>query len=164
MTGVQTCALPISVASDVPDPRGSWWLAAILAVLLVAALRLHSVLRRPAPDDISLTHGLSPQLAHDIALITLLFSLVVAWTLGWPILAATLAFLAAARLSRDPLWTSIPWTSPLFRALGAASLALAGTFFMAQNARLSVLALVLMALSALHRLGVEFLWKSGSRS
>lgn len=143
--------------------HGTWWMAALLALLLLAALRMHTVLERcllhqaRGDEAMLVTQDLSADRARDLSQIAFLFSLAAAWVLGWPVFGAVVIFLATARLSRDPLWAATPWTGTLFRAIGAASLALAGAFFMAQNARLSGLAVVLMLAAALHRVGAETL-------
>ncbi len=153
------------ITTAAPAARGTWWIAALLALLLLATLRVHTALERGlsrqgrGEDDTLLTGDLDFTSVRDLSLIAFLFSLASAWILGWPIFGATVVFLATARLSRDVLWAASPWVGTLFRALGAASLALAGSFFMAQNARLSGIAVVLMLLAALHRVGMEFLWK-----
>jgi hypothetical protein len=155
--------------------RGTWWDAALLALLVLAALRIHAVLERClrqlppgvealAPGDPSegpiACGDLEPGIASAISRIALIFALAAAWTLGWPVFAAVIGFLAASRLSRDRFWSSWPWVATAFRALGASALALASFFFMAQHARITGVAMLVMVIAAGHRVGAEMFLKA----
>lgn len=166
-------AIITALAARVPPPAGTWWIALPLALLALAAFRLHAVLERclhragsdsfvaANPADGPIACGdLAPSQAADLSLIALAFSLLAALALGWPIFATLLASLAASWLSRDRLWSSWPWAATVFRAAGAASLALAGFFFMSQSARMTGVAALVMTLAAAYRVGSELLFKA----
>lgn len=145
--------------------QGNWWTAFLLAILLLLSLRLHFVLERcihrvQKDRDIGactpITEGhVSIVVARDLSVGAGAYALLAAWVLGWPVFSAIVAALAASTLSRHSLWISWPWTAIVFRSAGAASLALAGFFFMSQNARLVVPAIGIALISALYQAGAE---------
>lgn len=155
--------------------RGTWWDAALLGLLVLAALRVHAVLERClhalppgvealAPGDPSegpvACGDIEPKLASAISRIAFAFAFAASWTLGWPVFAAVIGFLAASFLSRSSFWSDAPWAATIFRAFGAAALALASFFFMAQHARMTGVAMLAMVLAAGHRVGVEIFLKA----
>lgn len=155
-----------AASAGAPLPiQGNWWTAFLLGVLLLLSLRLHFVLERcihrvQADRDIGactpITEGhISAQTARDVSVGAGAYALLAAWVLGWPVFSAILATLAASTLSRHLLWASWPWTATAFRAAGAASLALAGFFFMSQNARLVVPAIGIALIAAFYQVGAE---------
>lgn len=159
-------AIITALASRVPPPAGTWWYALPLALLVLVAFRLHAVLERclhrmssEGVADTLVCGDLSPGIAADVARIAWVYTLFGAFALGWPIFVTVLAALAASRLSRDPLWKAWPWSGTVFRACGAAALALYGCFFVSQHARLTELAALIMVLAAAHRLAIEWMWK-----
>ena len=162
-------ALFAATFSLVPKATGTWWYALPLALLLLAAFRLHAVLERClhrlSDDERTGSQqpvacgDVAPALAADISFIAWLYSLAAAWALGWPVFAMMLISVVASSLSRDRAWSAWPWTASVFRATGSASLALAGVFFVAQNARLTPLAAAVALLAACHRLVIERLWQ-----
>jgi hypothetical protein len=161
-------ALFFAIATHAPALKGTWWYAIALAVLGLVALRFHTVCERllhqsPAiasDADDSLAQGdIPPALLSDLSLIALIYALLVAFALGWPVFAALVVFLAASGLSRDKLWMAWPWSATVFRAAGAAALALAGFFFISQHTRLPGTAALIVLLAILHRLFMEIIWK-----
>jgi hypothetical protein len=165
-------AILTDIIAQVPAPQGTWWFAVLLGVIAVAAFRIHSVLERclhhqtngyatdqANPRDPLACGDVSPDVARDVSLIALLFALLAAFALGWPVFVALLASLAASWLSRDRLWSSWPSVATAFRAAGASALALCGYFFMSQQARLTNVAILVMLLAAAHRVGMEFFFK-----
>jgi hypothetical protein len=162
-------AVVTAFAMKVPAMVGAWWLAFAIAILGLLALRLHLTLERcvhqfndgvgDGTDPVACGDVLPTQ-ASALSIISLLYALMVSLALGWPIFVSVIAALAASWLSRDRLWAAWPWINTVFRAAGAAMLALAGFFFASQNARLTGVAAVVMLLAAGHRLAVELLWPS----
>jgi hypothetical protein len=160
-------ALIYTMATTAPTFKGTWWYALALALLGLAALRLHAVCERrlhkaaspsPGPDD-----GLGEGDAHaallaDLSLVALLYTLLAFFALGWPVFASLVVFLAASGLSRDRLWASWPWSATVFRAAGAAALALSGFFFISQHARFSGIAALAALIAIAHVLIMEVFW------
>jgi hypothetical protein len=148
--------------------HGTWWYALVLLVLLAAALRVISVLRRDlqflsrdeaAGTDQPIARGeLKTDRALELIQVSQWYAVLVAWVLGWPILGFTFVYLAASHLSRDRAWLTWPWMGSVYRAMGAASLALIGLLFGAQTARLSLFVLLIAILAAAHRLFMEMVW------
>jgi hypothetical protein len=158
-----------SVILKIPVFVSTGWWAVDLVVMALAALRLSSVLRRDLHNLVRderenanqpIVRGdLSVDDARELADISLWFVLITSWVLGWPVFACILVYLAAAHLSRDRVWTSLPWTIPIFRAVGAAAIALASFFFVSQTAKIVLAAVVVSCLAATYCLAVEFMWK-----
>ncbi|OGL79209.1 hypothetical protein A3E39_00300 [Candidatus Uhrbacteria bacterium RIFCSPHIGHO2_12_FULL_60_25] len=161
-------AVLYAVLTKTGSVAGMGWFALGVAALLLAALRLASALQRslhrlPQDErsgaDQPVARGdMSPDAAEDVITIALLYVLIAAWVLGWPVFAAVLVYLAASHLTRDRSWASWPWSASVFRAVGAASLALGGLFFVTQTNKLTGLAIIICCAAAAHRLLVEFVW------
>lgn len=151
----------------VPPVQGTWWIACALAVLSLAAFRLHMMLERclhhaasglgDGSDPVA-CGDVPPQTAADLSRIALIYALATGFMLGWPVFAALLAAVAASVLSRDRLWTAWPLVATIFRSAGASALAAAGFFFVSQGARLTGAAALVMVLAAAHRSGLELFW------
>jgi hypothetical protein len=148
---------------------GTGWYALGLVLMALAALRLNAILRRDlynlARDEREnvnqpIVRGdLSVDDARELADVALWFVIVTSWVLGWPVFACVLVYLAASHLSRDRAWTSLPWTLPIFRASGAAAIALASFFFVSESAKIVLAAVVVSCLAAVYCLTIELMWK-----
>lgn len=142
----------------------NWWVAFMVALLLMAALRLHFVLERCLFGADSLEGCLPAALGRDLSFAAGAYALVAAWVLGWPVFLAILAALAASALSRHSLWSDWSWAATVFRSAGAASLALAGFFFASQDARLAISAIGIALIAALYQAGAEIFVRKSPKS
>jgi hypothetical protein len=157
-----------SVLAHAPTIGGSWWIAISLYVLATFSLRVSSVLARDVArvslDEARgkkqlITSGeLSASEAKDGSLLFLLYALLAAWTLGWPVFAMFIVFTSAGSRTRDKAWISHPWVPALFRAVGAGAITLSGMIFVTRDPKFGALALSALVIAVVHRLLVELVW------
>jgi hypothetical protein len=180
--GAFDLALYAALGAAFAFSRGSGpvcWTACLPAIgiffLLLISLRFSMVLRRDVfrlqadeRDHMSqpvLRGDISAQGASELALAGEIYALAAAWVLGWPIFACALAVLSASFLTRGRAWSVHARIASAFRAAGAGAVALMAWFFIAQDARVTSVALAAAVIAALHRIFIEFFWmpKTGAK-
>ncbi len=143
-------------------------IAIVLFLLLLAVLRVGAVMKRDLfrlgtdeRDGIRqpMTMGhLTPDDARAMADISVAYVLAAAFVLGWSVFAPVLAYLAASRLTRERLQGSPHWAPGAYRAIGAGAIAYASFAFVTQDAHVTTISLVCVAVAAGYRLFVELFW------
>lgn len=143
-------------------------LSVFLFTFLLLAIRASSVAARDIfflerDEKMGSSHPLatgewSIEGATAVSLAGTWYALVVGWVLGWPIFVGVAGFLSVSRLTRDRLWSSLPWASTVFRAIGSACLSAISVWFLTQSFSFSGAIFGAMTASAGYCLFVELFW------